>query len=148
MINSTQQKVETAVKELPISGQTLLVEGNTAFLISPDQPTDKRPWVWYAPTLTGLPGTEGIWMFNQFLQAGMAIAGIDVGESFGNCHSRTRYTTFHQLLSQEYALLHRACLLARSRGGLMLFNWAAEHPSAVACMAGICPVCNLNSSPG
>ena len=148
MINSTQQKIETAVKELPVSGRTFLVEGNAAFLMLPDQPADKRPWVWYTPTLPGLPGTEEIWMFNQFLQAGMAIAGIDVGESFGNCHGRARYTTFHQLLNQAYGLFHRACLLARSRGGLMLFNWAAEHPSAVACIAGIYPVCNLNSYPG
>ena len=42
----------------------------------------------------------------------------------------------------------RACLLARSRGGLMLYNWAAEHPQAVACIAGVYPVCDLRSWPG
>jgi pimeloyl-ACP methyl ester carboxylesterase len=30
----------------------------------------------------------------------------------------------------------------------MLYNWAAEHPSSVACIAGIYPVCNLISYPG
>jgi dipeptidyl aminopeptidase/acylaminoacyl peptidase len=30
----------------------------------------------------------------------------------------------------------------------MLYNWAAEHPESVACVAGIYPVCNLKSYPG
>ena len=45
-------------------------------------------------------------------------------------------------------LSKKPCLLARSRGGLMLYNWAAEHPTAVTCVAGIYPVCNLSSYPG
>jgi len=30
----------------------------------------------------------------------------------------------------------------------MLYNWAADHPSSVACISGIYPVCNLSSFPG
>ena len=30
----------------------------------------------------------------------------------------------------------------------MLYNWAAENPESVACIAGIYPVCNLSSYPG
>ena len=30
----------------------------------------------------------------------------------------------------------------------MLYNWAAEHPASVACIAGIFPVCDLRSYPG
>jgi pimeloyl-ACP methyl ester carboxylesterase len=30
----------------------------------------------------------------------------------------------------------------------MLYNWAAEHPASVACIAGIYPVCDLRSYPG
>jgi len=57
---------------LPISGQTFSVEGDTAFLILPAQSNDKLPWIWYAPTLPGLPGAEEVWMFDKFLQAGIA----------------------------------------------------------------------------
>ena len=59
---ATAQTTETApsVKDLPIPGEVFRVEGRTAFVIFPgnkasDGPT---PWVWYAPTLPGLPGTE------------------------------------------------------------------------------------------
>jgi len=38
--------------------------------------------------------------------------------------------------------------LARSRGGLMLYNWAIENPESVAGIAGIFPVCDLRSYPG
>ena len=138
----------TTTKKLPISGQTFSLEGDTAFLILPAQSSDKLPWIWYAPTLPGLPGAEEVWMFDRFLQAGIAIAGIDVGESFGNPQGRARYSSFYQYLRQEYNFSNKASLLARSRGGLMLYNWAAEHPDFVACIAGIYPVCNLTSYPG
>ena len=64
----------TTTKELPISGQTFSVEGDIAFLILPAQSSDKLPWVWYAPTLPGLPGAEEVWMFDRFLQAGIALS--------------------------------------------------------------------------
>ncbi len=87
-------------------------------------------------------------MFQKFLDAGLAIAGIDVGESFGSPSGRAIYSSFHEELVQKHGLSKKPCLLARSRGGLMLYNWAVEHPDSVACIAGIYPVCNLNSYPG
>jgi hypothetical protein len=37
--------------------------------------------VWYAPTLPSLPEARENWMFERFLAAGIAVAGVDVGES-------------------------------------------------------------------
>jgi hypothetical protein len=136
-------------KELPIAGKILSVKGCTAFLILPDQAAGKEnPWVWYAPTLPGLPGKEEVWMFRKFINGGIAIAGIDVGESFGNPRGRVLFSAFYNELVLKNAFSKTPCLLARSRGGLMLYNWAVENPSSVACVAGIYPVCNLSSYPG
>jgi len=137
-------------KELPIAGEVFSVKGCTAFLILPGQVADSNatPWVWYAPTLPGLPGMEVKWMFQKFINAGIAVAGIDVGESCGNPRGRALFSTFYEELVLKRGLSKTACLLARSRGGLMLYNWAVEHPSSVACIAGIYPVCNLSSYPG
>jgi dipeptidyl aminopeptidase/acylaminoacyl peptidase len=138
-----------ADKKLPIAGDVFTVEGRTAFLILPRNPPKQPiPWVWYAPTLPGLPQKHEVWMFERFLKQGIAIAGVDVGESFGSPAGRAVYTAFYQELVNERGLAKRACLLARSRGGLMLYNWAVEHPESVACIAGIYPVCNLTSYPG
>ena len=149
--NSVKGKtIEAVDKKLPIPGEVFNVDGHTAFLISPKQKTsdEKTPWVWYAPTLPGLPGPEEIWMFERFLNGGIAIAGIDVDESYGNPRGRAFYSALYEELVINRGFSKKATLLARSRGGLMLYNWAAEHPASVACIAGIYPVCNLASYPG
>ena len=87
-------------------------------------------------------------MFRQFLEAGIAIAGVDVGESYGSPKGRATYNSLHKQLIEERGFSPRACLLARSRGGLMLYCWAAENPGKVNCIAGIYPVCNIASYPG
>lgn len=149
-------------KELPIEGRVFEIEGREAFLIMPADPAGRTfpavdaispsehcaPWIWYAPTLPGLPGDEEVWMFEKFLAHGIAIAGVDVGESFGGPEGRAIFTSFYNDLTGNRGMASKACMLARSRGGLMLYNWAAENPAAVACIAGIYPVCNLKSYPG
>lgn len=135
-----------------IAGQPAVeftVQGHRAFLISPEanEKDASKPWVWYAPTLPGLPAKEETWMFERFLAAGLSIAGIDVGESYGNPAGRALFTALHALMVHR-GFSTQPALLARSRGGLMLYNWAVEHPASVACVAGIYPVCNLASYPG
>ncbi len=137
-------------KKLPINGEVFDVDGHVAFLIMPAKTSSgaRTPWVWYAPTLPNLPGKEERWMFEKFLAEDIAIAGVDVGESYGSPKGRAVYSALYKELVEKRGLSQRPCLLARSRGGLMLYNWAAEHPSSVACIAGLLPVSNLSSYPG
>ncbi len=134
-------------KTLPLPGEVFGVAGRTAFLIAPAQAGRPKPWVWYAPALPGTPGPEEGWMFEQFLAAGVAIAGIDVGESYGSPRGRRLFSALHTALVRR-GYSKRPCLLARSRGGLMHYNWAAENPRLVAGVAGIYPVCDLTTYPG
>jgi len=87
-------------------------------------------------------------MFQQFLKNGIAIAGVDVGESSGSPKGRSIYSALYKELTGKRGFSRKACMLARSRGGLMLYNWAVENPESVACIAGIYPVSNLSSFPG
>lgn len=137
-------------KELPMPGEVFTVEGHVAFLIPPSKPVSGSPvpWVWYAPTLPGLPGGEEKWMFQRFGDAGIAVAGIDVGESAGNPEGRKLYGALYNELTRNRGLSRKPVLLPRSRGGLMLINWAAENADKVGGIAGIYPVCNLASYPG
>jgi len=130
--------------------ETFTIQDRPAFLILPDKSKSSRPlpWVWYAPTLRNLPGKAEKWMFETFLDHGIAIAGVDVGESYGSPRGRAIYSALHKELVEKRGMAKKACLLARSRGGLMLYNWASEHSRSVACIAGIYPVCNLSSYPG
>ncbi|MCS5630642.1 MAG: hypothetical protein NZ744_07410, partial [Pirellulaceae bacterium] len=111
--------------------------------------TKPIPWVWYAPTLgQGLPGKHETWMFTKLHEHGIAIAGIDVGESYGSPQGRKLYQTLYQELTSNKGFATKPVLLARSRGGLMLYSWANKYPQSVGGIAGIYPVCNLTSYPG
>ena len=126
------------------------IDGRAAFIIAPAKKrTAPTPWVLYAPTLgRSLPGGAEHWMFAQFLDAGIAIAGVDVGESYGSPAGRATYTALYKHLTTRHRFAPKACLLARSRGGLMLYCWAVENPDKVNGVAGIYPVCNIASYPG
>lgn len=126
-----------------------MVAGSTAFILPSSVNTSAKlkPWLWYAPTLIGLPGVEEQWLFDKFLEAGISIAGVDVGESYGSPEGNARFSVFYaELLKRGYAL--KPVLLGRSRGGLMALSWAASNPDKVAAFAGIYPVCNIESYPG
>ena len=137
-------------KILPLPGEVFVVRGRTAFVILPPVKAAGRPipWVWYAPTLPNLPGVEEKWMFERFTQAGLAVAGIDVGESYGSPDGRALYSALHEELTQRRGFAPKAVLLGRSRGGLMALSWAVENADKVAGFAGVYPVCNVASYPG
>ena len=144
-----EAEVAPARKTLPLPGETFQVDGSAAFLIPSEAALTARrkPWVWYAPTLPGLPAAEERWMFERFLAAGIGIAGIDVGESYGSPAGRRLFTALHkQMVGRGYS--PKPVLLGRSRGGLMTLSWAAENPDKVGGFAGIYPVCNVASYPG
>ena len=145
-----QESFGKLAKNLPLDGEVFSLEGRTAFVIPAADGVagGARPWVWYAPALPGYPAAEEAWMFRALAGAGLAIAGIDVGESYGSPAGRSLYSALYRELSEKRHLSGRPCLLARSRGGLMLYNWAAEHADCVSCIAGIYPVCDPSSYPG
>ncbi len=147
--------VQTAIcalpaKELPLPGEVFRVQGRDAFLIpaQPGSPGAAKPWVWYAPTLPKLPGMEERRMFEAFRDAGISVAGIDVGESYGSPAGRKLFDAFYAEMTGRRGFAAKPVLLGRSRGGLMTLSWAADHPDKIAAFAGIYPVSNLASYPG
>jgi predicted esterase len=143
------------------------VAGHKAFILEPplleppllEPPKPKadgpKPWVWYAPTLLAdresdwqSPGTRHAWIFTRLLAAGVYVAGVDVGESWGSPAGRAVYDQFHERMVSRFGFSPRACLFGVSRGGLMAYNWAAERPDRVECIGGIYPLLNLRSFSG
>lgn len=123
---------------------------NKGFVLVPAKPGPEgsRPWVWYAPTIGNYPNKRLDWMFRRLLDDGFFIVGVNVGESTGNSAGRKVFTAFHEHVVREFKLEIRTRLLAQSRGGLMMYNWAVENPEKVRCIAGIYTVCDMRSYPG
>lgn len=142
---------QPAIKTTGFEWQRFEIAGRPAFMILPEKPSKPLRWVMYAPTFDkSLPNesNEG-WMIGRYLEAGIAIAGVDIGEAYGSPKGRATYTALYQHLTKsEHKFATKACLMARSRGGLMLYNWAAENPEKVSAIVGIYPVCDLRSYPG
>lgn len=138
------------VKSLILPGESFLVEDRPAFVLLP--PESKRakpqPWVMYAPTLPGYPDEHEKWMHDQFLAAGVAVAGIDVGEGHGSPKGRDLFTALYNELTEKRGYAKKPCLLGRSRGGLWVTSWAGAHPDKVAGIAGIYPVFDFRTYPG
>ncbi len=128
------------------------VAGQPAFIIPADSPASApAPWVWYAPTFlanSACPTERHTWIFSRLQQAGVAIAGMDIGESYGSPDGRRLYSAFYDELTGNRGMSPKPCLMPQSRGGLMLYNWAAENAESVGCIAGIYAVCDIRSYPG
>jgi pimeloyl-ACP methyl ester carboxylesterase len=125
---------------------------NKAFVIMPPEAARLKgpaPWVWYAPTLGKRhPSRDEQWMIDRLHSAGIALAGIDVGESYGSPKGVDVYQAFYKEMTGKRKFRTHPVLLARSRGGLMLYSWAVSHANCVGGVAGIYPVCNIASYPG
>ena len=149
-VSLAQEPSSGVVKELILPGESFLVEGRPAFILWPEDEkrTQPQPWVFYGPTLPGLPDRHEKWMHQQFLEAGIAVAGIDVGEAYGSPTGQKQFTALYSHLTQERGFASKLCLLGRSRGGLLVGSWAISNPNKVAGLAGIYPVFDLRSYPG
>ena len=138
------------VKELILPGESFLIEGCPSFILLPVE--EKRqmpqPWIMYAPTLPGLPDSHEKWMHEKFLAAGVAVAGIDIGEGYGSPRSQELLTALYAELTLKRGFAARPCLLGRSRGGLWVSSWAIANPDKVSGIVGIYPVFDLRTYPG
>lgn len=141
---------EAPVKKLILPGESFLLEDRPAFILLP--PEEKRrtpqPWIMYAPTLPAYPDSHERWMHEQFLAAGVAVAGIDAGEAYGSPQGQKAMSALYTELTKNRGFASKPCLLGRSRGGLWASSWAIAHPDRVAGLAGIYPVFDLRTYPG
>lgn len=144
------QDATPPVKELVLPGESFLMGDRPAFILWPNETkrTSPQPWVMYGPTLPGYPDQHERWMHQQFLDAGIAVAGIDVGEAYGSATGQQGFTDLYNELTQHRGFAAKPCLVGRSRGGLLTSSWAIRNPTKVAGIACIYPVFDLRSYPG
>jgi hypothetical protein len=133
-----------------IGAETFDLEGRPAFRMVPEATTataGAKPWIFYAPTLPAYPDEAERWMHERFLEAGIAVAGVDVGEAYGSPEAFPWFEALHRkMVADGYA--EKPVLLGRSRGGLWASSWAIAHPDRVAGIAGIYPVYDHSTYPG
>ncbi len=130
--------------------ENFTVAGRPAFVFLP--PPEKRaspqPWIFYAPTLPPYPDQAERWIHEQFTAAGIAVAGVDVGEAYGSPKSHAVFDALYRELTEKRGFGAKPCLFGRSRGGLWTSSWAVANPTRVAGLIGIYPVYDFRTYPG
>jgi pimeloyl-ACP methyl ester carboxylesterase len=130
--------------------ENFTILGRPAFVFLPSEArrANPQPWIFYAPTLPGLPDEAERWMHERFLAAGIAVAGVDAGEAYGSPKSHTLFDALYRELTEQRGFATKPCLLGRSRGGLWVGSWAIANPGRVAGIIGIYPVFDFRTYPG
>ena len=118
------------------------------YLPPPEKRSSPQPWVFYSPTLPPYPDQAERWMHEQFTAAGIAVAGVDVGEAYGSPKSHAAFDALYRELTEKRGFGAKPCLFGRSRGGLWTSSWAIANPSRVAGLIGIYPVYDFRTYPG
>ncbi len=119
------------------------IDGRKCLVVAPKTAADGRPWIWRARFFGHEPQTD-----LALLAKGFHLVYIDVAGLFGSPKAVGHWNAFYKYLTEEHGFSPKPALEGMSRGGLIIFNWAAANPLKVACIYGDAPVCDFKSWPG
>ncbi|GAB4016427.1 GDSL-type esterase/lipase family protein [Spirosoma koreense] len=117
-------------------------EGRMAKIVKPRVVAADKPWVWRARFWGHEPQTD-----IALLDRGFHLVFCDPTELFGNAEAVALWNKFYQTMRQA-GLAKKAVMEGMSRGGVYIYNWAAENPDKVACVYADAPVLDMRSWPG
>jgi pimeloyl-ACP methyl ester carboxylesterase len=118
------------------------LDGIDCILVRPREVAQGKPWLWRARFWGVEPQTE-----IALLNKGFHLAYIDVANLYGSPKAVARFDLLYAHLTQTVGLSKRPALMGFSRGGLIIYNWAAKNPQKVSCIYADAPVCDVKSWP-
>ncbi|TMU54640.1 GDSL-type esterase/lipase family protein [Flagellimonas algicola] len=111
-------------------------------VVQPKRTTKGKPWVLRARFWGHEPQTD-----IALLERGFHIAYCDVSNLYGNEKAVGHWNDFYELMTGA-GLSEKVVLEGMSRGGLIIYNWAAANPEKVVCVYADAPVLDGTSWPG
>ena len=111
------------------------------YIVKPHHTAKGNPWIWRARFWGHEPQVD-----IDLLEQGFHLTYCDVAELFGSPKAVERWNEFYAL-AVKAGLNQKAVLEGMSRGGLIIYNWAAKNPKKVACIYGDAPVMDIKSWP-
>ncbi len=111
------------------------------YIVKPHHTAKGNPWIWRARFWGHEPQVD-----IDLLEQGFHLTYCDVAELFGSSKAVERWDEFYAL-AVKAGLNQKAVLEGMSRGGLIIYNWAAKNPKKVACIYGDAPVMDIKSWP-
>ena len=121
----------------------LVVDGCECIIVEPEKPLPGKMWVWKAEFFNAFPSFE-----LEMLKRGFYLAFMNVGNTFGCPSAMKHFDVFYNELSGNLGFSKHPIMLGLSRGGLYIYNWAAENTDKVSCLYADNAVCDFKSWPG
>ena len=118
------------------------VADRAAYVVTPKEPTEGSPWIWRAR----FPGYHAQ-MDHQLVEQGYHLGYVDVAGLFGSPQEVEIGDEFYRFMTEQRGLSSTPVLEGVSRGGLLVYNWAAKHPDKLCCIYCDTPVCDFHSWP-
>ena len=116
---------------------------NSVVVVEPKQPVAGRRWIWRAEFFDAFPALD-----LAMLERGWWIAYMNVGNTFGCPSAMRRFDVFYAEMTAKYGFDRKPVLEGLSRGGLYVYNWAADNTEKVGLIVADNPVCDFKSWPG
>ncbi len=118
-------------------------QGHSAKIVFPNKAYEQKYWIWRARFWGHEPQTD-----LALLEKGFHVIYVDVAGLFGNDKAVNLWNNYYDYLIKKYNLNTKVVLEGMSRGGLIIYNWAASNTDKVACIYADAPVCDIKSWPG
>ncbi|MEN6574975.1 MAG: prolyl oligopeptidase family serine peptidase [Phycisphaerales bacterium] len=118
-------------------------DGRASIVVAPKTTAAGKPWIWRARFFGHEPQTD-----IALLERGYHLVYTDVAGLYGAPRAVAIWDRFHAYLTRTHGFSEKVVLEGMSRGGLIIYNWAAENPEKVCCIYADAPVCDIKSWPG
>ncbi len=118
-------------------------DGRPCIVVAPQKVAEGKPWIWRARFFGHEPQTDV-----AMLERGYHLVYADVAGLYGAPKAVGIWDRFYTYLTKTYRFSPKVVLEGMSRGGLIVYNWAAKNPDKVCCIYGDAPVCDIKSWPG
>lgn len=114
-----------------------------AIVVVPNVAEEGKPWIWRPAFFGAFPSVD-----LALLEKGFHVVYYDLTHLYGSPRSLDLGSEYYNYIREHYSLSGKVTLEGFSRGGLFVFNWAAQNPDKVACIYVDAPVCDVFSWPG
>lgn len=123
------------------TGYNFLSDGVQCKVVEPKVVAEGKPWIWRARFWEHEPQTD-----IELLEHGYHLVYCDVADLFGAPEAVKRWDMFYKHM-REAGFSKKVALEGLSRGGLIIYNWAARNPRKVACIYADAPVMDFMQWP-
>ena len=116
-------------------------EGVSCKVVKPSVEAEGKPWMIRARFWGHEPQTDV-----DMLEHGFHIVYCDVADLYGSDKALERWNSFYKRMVKA-GFNKKVALEGMSRGGLIVYNWAAKNADKVACIYADAPVMDFKSWP-